>query len=178
MKRADLDEDQVALREPHVELEEASRWQIFPGDVDVTLGWEPETDLTLLPVDDEVCSHTLISDSGPVRVIREGERWAGITGEIDAEGRVRPMPVVHPITPDGRHFVVRGFWRFVALQASSATRRGPFPIRPRRAVADTSLVGRPCLRLVLVGEMERDRRQEIRPRHRRRDLGLVIRLRG
>lgn len=58
-----------------VELEDGSRWQIFPGDVDVTLGWSPETDLTLMSVDDEVCSHMLLGESGPVRVIRDGERW-------------------------------------------------------------------------------------------------------
>jgi hypothetical protein len=58
-----------------VELEDSSRWQIFPGDVDVTLDWRPETDLTLLPVEDEVCSHILVSESGPVRVIRAGKPW-------------------------------------------------------------------------------------------------------
>jgi hypothetical protein len=58
-----------------VELEDGSRWQIFPGDIDVTLGWAPETDLTLLKVDDEVHSHVLLSDSGPVRVIAAGEKW-------------------------------------------------------------------------------------------------------
>ncbi|MBR0938822.1 hypothetical protein [Bradyrhizobium jicamae] len=58
-----------------VELEDGSRWQIFPGDVDVTLDWMPYTDLTLVPVGDDVCSHVLVSDGGPVRVIRDGERW-------------------------------------------------------------------------------------------------------
>jgi hypothetical protein len=56
-------------------LEDGSRWQIFPGDLDVTLGWTPEADITLLKVDDEVASHVLISDSGPVRVIAVGQSW-------------------------------------------------------------------------------------------------------
>jgi hypothetical protein len=58
-----------------VELEDGSSWQIFPGDVDLTLDWRPETDLTLTPVHDDVCSHILMSGSGPVRVIRAGESW-------------------------------------------------------------------------------------------------------
>lgn len=58
-----------------VELDDGSSWQIFPGDVDVTLDWRPETDLTLVPVDGEVCSHVLVSESSQVRVIRAGERW-------------------------------------------------------------------------------------------------------
>ncbi|MBR0801229.1 hypothetical protein JQ615_38340 [Bradyrhizobium jicamae] len=58
-----------------VELEDGSRWQIFPGDVDITLDWLPETDLTLVLAGDEVCSHVLVSDGRPVRVIRDGERW-------------------------------------------------------------------------------------------------------
>jgi hypothetical protein len=40
-----------------IELEDGSQWRIFPGDMDVTLDWKPETDLTLLKVDDEVSSH-------------------------------------------------------------------------------------------------------------------------
>jgi hypothetical protein len=58
-----------------VELEDGSRWQIFPGDADITLDWQPETDLTLLPVEDEVSSHILVSESGPVRVIPAGQPW-------------------------------------------------------------------------------------------------------
>ncbi|WP_426442692.1 hypothetical protein [Bradyrhizobium genosp. P] len=58
-----------------VELEDGSQWQIFPGDIDVTLGWTPETDLTLLRVDDEVHSNVLLSESGPVRVIAVGAVW-------------------------------------------------------------------------------------------------------
>jgi hypothetical protein len=56
-----------------VELEDGSQWRIFPGDIDVTLGWAPETDLTPLKVNDEIGSHVLVSETGPVPV---GERWS------------------------------------------------------------------------------------------------------
>jgi hypothetical protein len=42
-----------------VELDDGSRWQIFPGDIDLTLNWKPETDLVVIPVEDEVSSHAL-----------------------------------------------------------------------------------------------------------------------
>jgi hypothetical protein len=59
-----------------VELEDGSQWRIFPGDIDVTLGWAPETDLTPLKVADEISSHVQVSETGPVRVIPFGERWS------------------------------------------------------------------------------------------------------
>jgi hypothetical protein len=61
-----------------VELDDGSQWQIFPGDLDVTLNWRPETDLTLVPIDDEVCSHALISggDNSCVKVLPAGEKWS------------------------------------------------------------------------------------------------------
>jgi hypothetical protein len=58
-----------------VELEDGSRWQIFPGDLDVTLDWNPDTELTLVAADDEVSSHALVGDGSTVRVIPDGERW-------------------------------------------------------------------------------------------------------
>jgi hypothetical protein len=60
-----------------VELDDGSQWQIFPGDLDVTLDWKPETDLQLVRIDDEVSSHALIStaDKSRVRVIPVGESW-------------------------------------------------------------------------------------------------------
>jgi hypothetical protein len=42
-----------------VELDDGSRWQIFPGDLDLTLDWKPETELSVVPIDDEVSSHAL-----------------------------------------------------------------------------------------------------------------------
>jgi hypothetical protein len=60
-----------------VELDDGSKWQIFPGDLDVTLNWRPDTDLKLVRIDDEVSSHALISagDNSTVRVLPLGEDW-------------------------------------------------------------------------------------------------------
>ena len=70
-----------------VELDDGSRWQIFPGDLDLTLGWKPETELSVVPIDDEVSSHALIGDGGKVRVIPAGE--SGRQGsEIHSQGRI------------------------------------------------------------------------------------------
>jgi hypothetical protein len=58
-----------------VVLDDGSIWRIFPGDLDVTLNWRPETDLKLVHIDDEVSSHALISedDNSRVRVLSAGE---------------------------------------------------------------------------------------------------------
>jgi hypothetical protein len=60
-----------------VELADGSKWQIFPGDVDVTLNWQPEADLEVVRIVDEVSSHALVSnsDNSRVRVLPEGEEW-------------------------------------------------------------------------------------------------------
>ncbi|QQO34460.1 hypothetical protein JJC00_01735 [Bradyrhizobium diazoefficiens] len=34
-----------------VELEDGSKWQVFPGDLDLTLAWKPETDLAVAVAD-------------------------------------------------------------------------------------------------------------------------------
>ena len=58
-----------------IELDDGSRWQIFPGDLDLTLDWKPETELAVVPIDDEVSSHALVGDNGVVRAIPAGESW-------------------------------------------------------------------------------------------------------
>jgi hypothetical protein len=60
-----------------VELDDGSRWQIFPGDLDVTLNWQPDTELKLVRIDDRVSSHALVSinDNSSVRVLPMGEKW-------------------------------------------------------------------------------------------------------
>jgi hypothetical protein len=56
-----------------VELDDGSRWQIFPGDLDLTLSWKPETDLTVVPSDDEISSHMLVNGNAKVHVIAASE---------------------------------------------------------------------------------------------------------
>jgi hypothetical protein len=60
-----------------VELDDGSTWRIFPGDLDVTLNWRPETDLKLVHIDEAVSSHALISvdDNSRVRVLSTAENW-------------------------------------------------------------------------------------------------------
>jgi hypothetical protein len=47
----------------------------LPGDLDITLDWKPETELSVVPLDDEVYSHALIGTGGKVRVIPADESW-------------------------------------------------------------------------------------------------------
>jgi len=68
----------VSHSESHVvELDDGSRWQVFPGDLDITLNWTPETELRLIRIDGDVSEHALISedDAGRVRVLPEGSDW-------------------------------------------------------------------------------------------------------
>jgi hypothetical protein len=60
-----------------VKLSDGSVWQIFPGDVDLTLAWSPTTELHLFEINDAVASHGLINseDGSCVRVRPKGERW-------------------------------------------------------------------------------------------------------
>jgi hypothetical protein len=60
-----------------VKLDDGSTWQIFPGDLDHTLGWKPTTELRLFEISDEVASHALVNseDGSHVRVRPHGERW-------------------------------------------------------------------------------------------------------
>jgi hypothetical protein len=60
-----------------VELEDGSKWQIFPGDLDVTLSWKPDAELKLVRIDDPVSSHGLVSrdDNSRVRVLPVGKQW-------------------------------------------------------------------------------------------------------
>ncbi|WP_375762536.1 hypothetical protein ACE10W_04950 [Bradyrhizobium sp. B025] len=59
-----------------VELEDGSRWQVFPGDLDLTLNWKPETEIVVMPTDDDLSSHVLVGGDTKVRVIADGESWA------------------------------------------------------------------------------------------------------
>jgi hypothetical protein len=60
-----------------VELDDGTTWRVFPGDLDVTLNWQPDTELKLVHIDDEISSHALVSegDNSRVRVISTSENW-------------------------------------------------------------------------------------------------------
>jgi hypothetical protein len=60
-----------------VKLSHSSVGQIFPRDIDLTLGWLPTTELQLFDINDHVASRGLINcdDGSVVRVRPPGERW-------------------------------------------------------------------------------------------------------
>ena len=61
-----------------VELDDGSKWQIFPGDLDVTLNWQPDTNLKLGRIEDDASSRALVSetDNTSVRVLPLDENWS------------------------------------------------------------------------------------------------------
>ena len=63
-----------------VEMDDGSKWRIFPGDIDVTLNWQPDDDLKLVLIDDEASSHALVSasDNSSVRVLSVNEDWSAM----------------------------------------------------------------------------------------------------
>jgi hypothetical protein len=60
-----------------VELEDGSKWRIWPGDIAATLQWLPTADIEVCESDDAFCSHLLVDRSGGsrVRVIEASEDW-------------------------------------------------------------------------------------------------------
>ena len=76
-----------------VELDDGSKWQIFPGDLDVTLNWQPDTELKLVRIDDPASSHALVSgnDNSSVRVLPV-EELAGGRGAYSLERQLANSP--------------------------------------------------------------------------------------
>lgn len=60
-----------------VELDDGSKWRIFPGDLHITLNWKPDTELKLVPVADDPSSHALVNetDNTSVRVLPVEQSW-------------------------------------------------------------------------------------------------------
>ena len=60
-----------------VELDDGTKWRVFPGDLAMTLNWQPESDLNIVRIVDDVASHALVSatDNSRVRVIAANEDW-------------------------------------------------------------------------------------------------------
>ena len=60
-----------------VELEDGSRWRIWPGDISETLRWQPTTQFRVADIEHDICSHALVdrADGSRVRVIRASADW-------------------------------------------------------------------------------------------------------
>jgi hypothetical protein len=60
-----------------VELNDGSAWRIWPGDTPNTLQWQSTTEIDVVHIEDEICSHALVnrSDGSRVRVIDVGAHW-------------------------------------------------------------------------------------------------------
>jgi hypothetical protein len=61
-----------------VELDDGSSWRVYPGDLDVTLNWQPNTELKLIRIVDDASSHALVNetDNTTVRVLPLDENWS------------------------------------------------------------------------------------------------------
>ena len=60
-----------------VMLADGSEWRIWPGDTTYTLGWLPATEIDIIKVEHNVCSHALVNraDGSRVRVISASINW-------------------------------------------------------------------------------------------------------
>ena len=60
-----------------VVLSDSSAWRIWPGDTPQTLRWLPTTEIDVVEIEHEVCSHALIdrADGSQVRVISASAGW-------------------------------------------------------------------------------------------------------
>jgi hypothetical protein len=60
-----------------VELEDGSKWRIWPGDAAATLQWLPTSEFMISEIDDEICSHALVDQvaGARVRVIDANADW-------------------------------------------------------------------------------------------------------
>ena len=60
-----------------VKLSDNSVWHIWPGDLAKTLGWLPTTDIEVVKIDHEVCSHALVvhASGSNVKVSNADTQW-------------------------------------------------------------------------------------------------------
>jgi hypothetical protein len=60
-----------------VVLSDTSAWRIWPPDMADTLQWLPRTEIDVVRIEDETCSHALVnrSDGSHVRVIKAHRIW-------------------------------------------------------------------------------------------------------
>ena len=60
-----------------VKLSDNSVWHIWPGDLAKTLGWLPTTEIEVVKIDHEICSHALVdhSNGSNVKVSSADTKW-------------------------------------------------------------------------------------------------------
>ncbi len=60
-----------------VGLSDGSVWRIWPADLSATLRWLPTTEIEVVAIDHEVCSHALVdtADGSRVKVIKAAAAW-------------------------------------------------------------------------------------------------------
>ena len=59
-----------------VELEDGSRWRIWPPDMCGTLQWSSSTNLNVVVIDDTFSTHALVDQDGRrVRVVSADANW-------------------------------------------------------------------------------------------------------
>jgi hypothetical protein len=60
-----------------VRLSDNSVWHIWPGDLAKTLGWLPTTDIEVVEIDHDICSHALVdcSNGSKVKVSSADKKW-------------------------------------------------------------------------------------------------------
>lgn len=60
-----------------VELSDGSVWRIWPADIAITLQWLPTTEIDVVKIEDDACSHALVNrlDGSCVRVIEANRKW-------------------------------------------------------------------------------------------------------
>jgi hypothetical protein len=70
----------------------------FPGDIDLTLNWQPDVELKLVRIDDEASSHALVSlaDNSSVRILPVNESWSiKDVKDILREGKLQTLAIVN-----------------------------------------------------------------------------------
>jgi hypothetical protein len=60
-----------------VKLSDGSVWHIWPCDLAKTLQWVPTTDIDVVKIDHQLCSHALVdgSNGSSVKVSSPGTKW-------------------------------------------------------------------------------------------------------
>jgi hypothetical protein len=93
LRGASHDENSIPCREPLWSLKTGRAGGSFPGDLDATLDWTPETELAVAAVDDQVSAPRLATVTGGlVHVLPAGEPWPVQKCKIDPQGGLREAP--------------------------------------------------------------------------------------